>query len=62
MKELGLEEYIDDKTGKKKYRIGEGDQRYKDFSEVRLKIKELEKQKRTVIMQEIIDSREKRNE
>jgi hypothetical protein len=58
VKELGLEEFIDDKTNEKGYRIREGDQRYKDFSEVRLKIGELKKQKRPIIMQEIIDSRE----
>ena len=59
VKELGLEEFIDDKTNEKNYRIRGGDQRYKNSSELRLKIKELIKQKRPLIIQEIIDSRER---
>jgi hypothetical protein len=58
VKEVGLEEFTD-KTGNKKYRIRKRDRQYKDISDAEKRIKELEKQKRLELMQQIINSREK---
>jgi hypothetical protein len=59
VKELGLQEATDKKTGEKKYRLKKGDRRYKEITNVKIKIKELKKQKRTELMQQVIDSRGK---
>lgn len=61
VKELGLQEATDKKTGEKKYRIKKWDRRYKEIAiaNVKIKIKELKKQKRPELMQQVIDLREK---